>query len=118
MSSFNDENPLALRWTGLDPSTVALASLGMNKAKNWDEIQTALKLWDIASQSITYADRQGNIGYRMTGKIPIRSKVNSGHPRVMSAVLPLLTGPGACNRAPHAPSTRRRGLGRARVLEW
>ncbi len=75
---FNNQNPLALRWTGLDPGSIVLAILKLNRAGNWDEFVEALKYWDTPSQSIIYADRQGNIGYQMPGKIPVRAKSHTG----------------------------------------
>ena len=78
LSGFNNKNPLALHWTALEPSTILRSILKLNKAKNWDEFRGALKSWDTPSQSIIYGDRQGNIGYQMPGKIPIRVKNHTG----------------------------------------
>ena len=71
-AGFNNKDPLAMHWTALEPSRISLAIIGLNSARNWDEFRTALKNWDVPSQSLIYADRQGNIGYQMPGKIPIR----------------------------------------------
>jgi penicillin G amidase len=78
MTGFNNKDPLALHWTGLEPGTIALSILRLDKAGNWDEFRAALKYWDTPSQSVAYADRQGNIGYQMPGKIPIRAKNHTG----------------------------------------
>jgi penicillin G amidase len=75
---FNNKDPLALRWTALEPGTLTVAIQGLNQAKNWDDFRNALKYWDVPSQNIIYADRQGNIGYQMPGKIPVRAKNHSG----------------------------------------
>jgi len=71
-AGFNNKDPLALHWTALEPSRISLAILGLNTARNWEEFRDALQHWDVPSQSIIYADTQGNIGYQMPGKIPIR----------------------------------------------
>ena len=72
LSGFNNKDPLALHWTALEPGRTILTLPSMAKASNWDEFRSALKTWDVPSQSIVYADDQGNIGYQMPGKIPIR----------------------------------------------
>jgi penicillin amidase len=65
--------PLALSWTGLQPSEVFRAILLLNGATNWDEFQQALSLWDLPCQNVVYADVEGNIGYQASGRIPIRA---------------------------------------------
>jgi penicillin amidase len=77
-AGFNNQDPLALQWTGLDPSTIAPAILKLNRARNFDEFVAALKLWDTPPQSLIYADRQGNIGYQMPGRIPVRASKHTG----------------------------------------
>jgi penicillin amidase len=78
LNGFDNKDPLALHWTGLEPSTIALSILRLDRAKNWDEFRSALRFWDTPSQSLVYADRQGNIGYQMPGKIPVRAKNHTG----------------------------------------
>lgn len=78
MQGFNNSDPLALHWTALEPSNLSLAIIGLDRARNWDDFRAALKNWDVPSQSVLYADRQGNIGYQMPGKIPIRPKGYTG----------------------------------------
>ncbi len=75
---FNNGDPLALHWTGLQPSTIMMAILHLNRARNWEEFVAALQFWDTPSQSLIYADRQGNIGYQMPGRIPIRAENHTG----------------------------------------
>ncbi|HPD56691.1 MAG TPA: penicillin acylase family protein [Smithellaceae bacterium] len=77
-AGFNNKDPLALRWTGLQPSTITLAILKLNRARNWNDFIGALKYWDTPSQNIVYADRKGNIGLQMPGKIPVRAKNHTG----------------------------------------
>ena len=43
-------------------------------AKNWDDFVDAIGLINAPSLNILYADTAGNIGYYMSGKIPIRAK--------------------------------------------
>lgn len=75
---FNNEDPVALRWTALDPGTMFKAVVGLNQATNWEEFRRALQYWDIPSQNFVYADVEGNIGYQMTGRLPFRAGQHSG----------------------------------------
>jgi penicillin G amidase len=75
---FNNEDPLALRWTAFEPGTILNAVLLLNKAADWDEFRQALEYWDTPSQNIVYADIEGNIGYQVPGKIPIRAAGHNG----------------------------------------
>ncbi len=78
LGGYNNKDPLALHWTALEPSRIALAILALGKARNWDDFRSALKDWDVPSQSLIYADTKGNIGYQMPGKVPIRPQNYAG----------------------------------------
>lgn len=71
---------VALRWTALEPSKLADSILQMNRAQNWQEFRAAATNFDIAAQNLVYADVEGNIGYQMPGKLPIRAKGNGRYP--------------------------------------
>jgi penicillin amidase len=75
---FNNEDPLALRWTASEPGTMTEAVFSLNTAGNWDDFRSALEYWDAPSQNFVYADVEGNIGYQMPGRIPIRAADHSG----------------------------------------
>lgn len=64
---------IALRWTALEPTRIVEAILDMNSADNWSDFRDALSKWDVPSQNFIYADIDGNIGYQMPGRIPIRA---------------------------------------------
>jgi len=68
------EQPLALQWAGYSNSRLLESVYYLDKAGNWDEFHDALQYWDVPSQNIVYADKDGNIGYQSTGLIPIRKK--------------------------------------------
>ena len=64
----------ALRWVGSEPGTAGyLASLSLNRARNWDEFQKALERWKVPSENLVYADVDGNIGWAAAGMTPIRN---------------------------------------------
>ncbi|NTV64641.1 MAG: penicillin acylase family protein, partial [Oscillochloris sp.] len=66
---------LALRWTALDPSPGVLrAVLALNRAANWAEFRAALAEWDVPPQNVVYADVDGNIGYALAGRLPVRTR--------------------------------------------
>lgn len=75
---FNNEDPLALRWTSFEPGTLLEGMLGLNRAQNWEEFRAALSLWDGPSQNVIYADIEGNIGYQTPGRLPIRAEGHTG----------------------------------------
>ncbi len=46
----------------------------MNRARNWDEFVEAMRSIEAPQLNFAYADVDGNIGYWVTGKVPIRAK--------------------------------------------
>jgi penicillin amidase len=72
--AFPDVPPMALRWTALEPDRNFEAIYAMNMARDCREFNQALRYFDNPSQNVVYADLQGNIGYTMNGRIPIRAK--------------------------------------------
>jgi penicillin amidase len=66
---------LALRWVGMEPGTAGyLSSLAVDRAENWQQFTDAMKRWNVPSENIVYADKQGNIGEYSVGLSPIRKK--------------------------------------------
>ena len=73
--------PLALRWTALDPEdTTVLSFLELNEARNWAEFTSALRDFVVPSQNFVYADVDGHIGYYAPGHIPIRASGDGTRP--------------------------------------
>ncbi len=71
---------LALRWTALEPSKLGYAIPQINRAQNWQEFRAAASNYDVPAQNLVYADIDGNIGYQMPGKFPIRAKGDGRYP--------------------------------------
>ena len=67
---------LAMRWNALDPSDELTALLGVDRARNWTEFRAALSGFKAPEQNWIYADVDGNIGYQMTGAVPVRRSGN------------------------------------------
>ncbi len=70
----DNEKPLSLSWTIYDGGRTMESFYLLNKAQNWQEFVDALKLFDAPPQNFVYADKEGNIGYYLSGKIPIRAE--------------------------------------------
>ena len=69
----------ALRWTATEPGGLANSYNYLGKAKNWEEFRNIMKkVWG-PGQNAVYADVNGNIGYIMAARVPIRKK---GHGEV------------------------------------
>jgi penicillin G amidase len=68
------EQVMAMRWTALDPSLELSAIININKAKNWEEFEEALKDFHVPTQNFVFASKDGTIAYKANGKIPIRKK--------------------------------------------
>ncbi|MGW0825163.1 penicillin acylase family protein [Streptomyces sp. NPDC002845] len=71
---------IALRWTALTPGTSMDAVFAMNRAADWNGFREAAALFDVPSQNLVYADTEGNIGYQLPGRIPIRAKGDGSLP--------------------------------------
>ncbi len=69
---------VAMRWTALEPSFVFRSIYELNLAQNFDDFRSALSGFAVPSQNLIYADVDGNIGYQMPGKIPMRPAGDDG----------------------------------------
>jgi len=65
---------VAIKWPALQPGDTTVTSfVKLNYAHNWGDFTAALKYYVSPPQNFLYADTQGNIGYYLAGKIPLRS---------------------------------------------
>ncbi len=67
--------PLALKWTALQPGYSFQGFFQLDFAQNWTQFLAAVGNISI-SQNFVYADKQGNIGYRLSGLLPLRAEAN------------------------------------------
>jgi penicillin amidase len=57
-----------------EPGTASyLASLSLNRARNWREFEAAMARWHMPSENMVYADVDGNIGWIAAGLMPKRT---------------------------------------------
>ena len=66
--------PLALRWAAAEPGGYAYPFIEINRASNWAEFRRALERFPGPGFNFVYADREGNIGLQVAGRLPIRKK--------------------------------------------
>jgi len=70
----------ALRWTATEPGGLSNPYNWLGKAQNWEEFRSILKkVWG-PGQNALYADVEGNIGYVMAARVPIRKKAHGEVP--------------------------------------
>ena len=74
------EMSLSMRWVIYEGGQTAEAFYGINTAQSWKDFLDAVKLMDAPSQNFVYGDREGNIGYYLSGKIPLREKESALFP--------------------------------------
>lgn len=66
---------VALAWPALrDDDLIPQAIYGFNKARNWSEFLAASRFFHAPQQNIVYADRAGEIGLIVPGRVPIRAR--------------------------------------------
>ncbi|MGA2038468.1 MAG: penicillin acylase family protein [Bryobacteraceae bacterium] len=69
----NDKDaPMALRWVAAEPGFVQYPFLDIDRAQSWAEFRAALERLPGPASNFVYADTDGNIGYQVAGRLPIR----------------------------------------------
>ena len=66
------ETVLALKWDAIVEGVSAVAFHEMARAANWTEFVAAVRQFSAPAQNFVYADVDGNIGYAMSGLLPVR----------------------------------------------
>lgn len=70
---FNHNKIVSYRWVGhMAGGLEIVAMLDVARAKDFAGFRKALAQFEVGSQNMIYADRKGNIGYVVHGKLPIR----------------------------------------------
>ena len=65
---------VALRWTALDPGRTMDALFALDTAGNWTAFRAAAALFEVPAQNMVFADVDGDIGYQVPGRVPVRGK--------------------------------------------
>ncbi len=75
-----DNKSYAIRWTALEPGGLANTYNQLGKAQNWKEFREVLShVWG-PGQNVIYADVDGNIGYTVAARVPVRKKGHGSVP--------------------------------------
>jgi penicillin G amidase len=69
-----DGMPLALRSALHDAPNPVEGLFRLNRATDWGTFRAALEGWTFPCLNFVYADVDGNIGYKLAGRVPIRAK--------------------------------------------
>lgn len=72
--SLNATQRIALCSKAVQSNTMIEAFYALNLAEDWNAFLEACKLMVIPSLSLVYADTNDNIGYMMTGAVPLRKR--------------------------------------------
>ncbi len=63
---------LAVRWTAHDPSNEGMTFYKLNRAKNYDDYEEAIKTFECPGQNFVFASKTGDIAIWQQGKFPAR----------------------------------------------
>lgn len=74
------ERRVALASSCFKPGQLMRGWLNLNQAKGWNDFVDAMKCFTSPALNIVYADVDENIGYWVTGEVPVRSKPKSMTP--------------------------------------
>lgn len=68
-----DPRPMALRWDSLAGGQMIGGFEALNRAATWADFLSAVRRISGVSLSFVYADAAGNIGYALSGTLPVRA---------------------------------------------
>lgn len=64
----------SLRWAAAEMEHFGFPILDLNRASNWEQFRAACARFPGPAQNFVYADRDGNIGYQVAGRLPVRRR--------------------------------------------
>jgi penicillin amidase len=111
LKGLETDQVITLRWA---PAETMGDSIGLVKfltAKSVDEMHTALKTVPMLCLNWVFADASGNIGYRASGKIPIRTNQDGTVPYVISNGIDNWNGWIPQDTMPHSTNPKKGWLG-------
>ncbi len=76
----DSQTAYAMRWTAQTPSDELAALVGMARATNLAEFESAIGTFRVPEQNIVYADRSGTIAYDLAGYVPVRRSGDGSMP--------------------------------------
>ena len=104
-----------IRWTGFEPGTAAgLGALAIDRATSAEEFLGALRRWKLPTATFVYATRDGVIGTKAAGLVPIRRGWNGALPAPGWTGAPRVAGPVLAGGEARRAGERTRRLRRVR----
>lgn len=73
------EETVSVRWVGHEPTRELETMVAYAKAGSAAEFRACLRDWHCPTFNFLMADRAGEIGYQLTGKIPLRRRPERGY---------------------------------------
>ncbi|WP_232688259.1 penicillin acylase family protein [Halobacterium zhouii] len=67
-----DSQRVGVAWTGLSATATTDAIYAFARSSGLDDVRAATRDFELPTQNLVYADREGNTYYKATGRIPIR----------------------------------------------
>ncbi len=72
--------PLALAWSAAQDGGSEFSILDLNRARNWQAFREALRRLPGPNINVLYADVDGNTGWQVTGRLPVREGFDGTEP--------------------------------------
>ena len=82
-SQLETERVLSLRWASAESMTSSAEFTRTMQAHSAETFREALRQWNAIQLNFVFADRQGNIGWQVSGALPIRSTGDGTVPYVV-----------------------------------
>ena len=81
--STGDQHLVSLRWTATDPSMLTSTSAyeSLLRARTVEDVDASIEYLPATSLNFVFADRDGGIGWRVSGQLPIRSEGDGRFPK-------------------------------------
>jgi penicillin amidase len=102
---------LSVQFVGFGGTRELDSFYGLNRARNGEEFEDALRRLDVGSQNFVYADLHGDIAYLMAGALPLREDLEAGVVSTACRRSSSATAPAATSGCP----PRRRPIRRCRT---
>ncbi|MBX3437342.1 MAG: penicillin acylase family protein [Planctomycetaceae bacterium] len=74
-----DTGPVSLKWLGAHHGGWLTALLAMDRTRDVAEFHAALRPWHVPTFCLVFADVDGGIGFKTTGRIPLRRRLERGY---------------------------------------
>ncbi len=74
-----ETGPVSLKWLGAYEGGWLAAMLAMDRAADASQFKEALRPWHVPTFALLFADVEGHIGFKASGRIPLRRRAERGY---------------------------------------